>query len=197
MLRVCDVPRAQYLAYVILTARGLWMRLVVTTFGCGKAGYSDGRHSEAKLNRPTGLCLSLDGETLMCADGLNRRIRRIDLSDGLGSTYVGSGQTEFKNGARLESNLHHPFSVCADPFRPNSYFIGDISSIRSCDGETVLLIAGGESTGYKDGVGAKANASSVYALLCASDGQTLYFSDCGNFRLRCVDLKTDRQNSLR
>ncbi len=30
----------------------------------------------------------------------------------------------------------------------------------------------------------------VKALLCTSDGQTLYFSDCGNNRLRCVDLKT-------
>ncbi len=43
----------------------------------------------------------------MCADESNHRIRCIDLSDGLVSTYVGSGPGDFKNGARLESSLNN------------------------------------------------------------------------------------------
>ncbi len=164
-------------------------RLVVS-FGSGIPGCMDGLHSEARFYGPTGLCLSLDGESLLCSDQLNHRIRRIDLSDGSVMTYVGSGQTDFKTGARLESSLHHPVSVCAHPLRPNCYFIGDMSSIRYCDGETVSLIAGGKSDGYKDGVGGDAMMQGVDALLCTCDGQTLYFSDCGNNRLCCVDQNT-------
>ncbi len=126
----------------------------------------------------------------MCADQNNHRIRRIDLSDGLVSTYVGSGSGDFKNGARLESNLHYPYSVCAHPIKPNCYFIGDAGSIRYCDGETVSLIAGGESAGYKDGVGGDAMMYYPSGFLCTADGQTLHFSDGSNYRLRCVDLKT-------
>ncbi len=126
----------------------------------------------------------------MCADQNNHRIRRIDLSDGLVSTYVGSGLDDFRNGARLETDLNSPYSVCAHPFKPNCFFISDLSSIRCCDGEVVSLIAGGETIGYKDGVGGDAMMNCVYGLLCTSDAQTLYFSDCGNKRLRCVELKT-------
>ncbi len=39
--------------------------LAVTTFGCGDAGYSDGPHSEAKFDGPSGLCLSLDGKSFV------------------------------------------------------------------------------------------------------------------------------------
>ncbi len=136
-----------------------------------------------------GLCLSLDGESLMCADQTNQRIRRIDFGDGLVSTYVGSGQDGVTHGARLESSLFYPLSVCAHPLKPNCYFIGDMSSIRYCDGETVSLIAGG-LTGYKDAVGGEAKMLYIKSLLCTSDGQTLYFGDASNYRLRCVDLKT-------
>ncbi len=81
----------------------------MTRFGTesGEGGYADGAYDVAKFNGPIGLCLSLDGEVLMCADQDNNRIRRIDLSNSLVSTYVGSGQTDFKTGARLESSLHH------------------------------------------------------------------------------------------
>ncbi len=89
------------------------------------------------------------------------------------------GPDGFKSGARLESSLHCPYSVCADPLKPNCYFIGNVSSVRYCDGETVSLIAGCEKWGYADGVGG-AMMNCVYALLCTSDGQTLYFSDCNN-----------------
>ncbi len=163
------------------------MRLV-TRFGVESSGFADGLYDVAKFDGLTGLCLSLDGETLMCADQSNHRIRRIALSDGLVSTYVGSGQGALRNGQRLESSLHYPLSVCADPLKPNCYFIGDLSSIRYCDGETVSLIAGGKP-GYKEGVGGDAMMYHVYSLLCTSDAQTLYFSDGSNYRLRCVDIK--------
>ncbi len=134
--------------------------------------------------------MSRDGEVLICADQDNHRIRCIDLNDGLVSTYVGSGETALLNGRRLETNLRSPYAACPDPIKPNCCFIGDVSSIRYCDGETVSLIAGRTSEGYKDGVGGDVMLWFVYGLLCTRDGQTLYFSDGGNNRLRCVDLKT-------
>ncbi len=168
------------------------MRLVlgVTTFGCGESGYSDGPHSEAKFDAPAGLCLSLDGESLLCADQNNHRIRRIDLNDGLVSTFIGSGVRDLKNGARLQTGLYRPYSVSAHPLKANCYFVADHTSIRYCDGEAVSLIAGGQKWGYADGVGGDAMLWFENSLLCTSDGQTLYFSDTLNHRLRCVDLKT-------
>ncbi len=126
----------------------------------------------------------------MCADGSNHRIRRIDLGDSLVSTYVGPGQDGVRNGARLESSLSYAYSVCAHPLKPNCYFIGDMNSVRYCNGETVSLIAGGPDGGryrYADGLSA---VSIVFGLLCTSDGRSLYFTDGAHHRLRCVDLKT-------
>ncbi len=153
----------------------------MTTFGSGKAGYSDGPHSEAKLHGPTGLCLSCDEASLLCTDQSSRLIRRIDLNDGSVHTLIGSG--------RLKTNLRFAYSVCAHPIKPNGCFIGDLGSIRYCYGETVSLIAGGPNPGCADGVGGAAKFACLYGLVCASDGQTLYASD-SNFRLRCVDLET-------
>ncbi len=82
----------------------------------------------------------------MCADQNNQKIRRIDLCHGLVSTFIGSASGDFKNGARLESSLCDPLSLYADSLKPNCYFIGDMSSIRYCEGETVSLIAGGKDT---------------------------------------------------
>ncbi len=150
----------------------------------------DGPHDTAAFHGPTGLCLSLDGEVLLCADQDNGRIRLIDLCDGAVTTYAGAAWTEHaRTGPRFKVAVPSPYSVCADPIHPNCYYFGS-TIIRYCDGEAVSLIAGGESIGYKDGVGGDALMTSVYGLICTSDGQALYFSDGSNYRLRCVDLKT-------
>ncbi len=102
----------------------------------------------------------------------------------------------FANGDAFKTAFFSPQSVCADPSRPGSYFIGEISSVRYYNGsdKTVSLIAGSSSAapfGDADGAGAAARFNSVGGLLCTSDGQTLFLSDGQNGRLKSIDIKAN------
>ncbi len=152
----------------------------IDVFGIGEGGFVlDGTYDIAQFNTPNDVCLSLDGTTLICADGGTHRIRLIRLIDGLVSTLAGSGLVGFTHGdAQTAAAFFSPQSICADPSRPGSYFIGDISSVRYYNGsdKTVSLIAGSnaaETFVDTDGAGTAARFNSVGGLLCTSDGQTL------------------------
>ncbi len=175
------------------------------SFGSGKPGFADGEPDAAQFHAPYSLCLLVDPsdaddgdvrgdrtgtEWLLCADAYNNRIRRIDITTtGLVSTYVGSGVVGSQCGQRQESTLFQPYSLCADPIRAGGFYLGDVQTVRYCDGETVSFVAGGES-GYADGVGGAAQFACVDHLLCSVDGKTLFVSDTQNRRLRAVNPKT-------
>ncbi len=162
---------------------------------------------------------------LMCADLTNERIRHVSLLDGSVSTYVGVGKrgsgsgsgngttTTIVDGPRLTVSLNGPRVICGDPFKPGSYYISDIATVRYCDGATgiVSLIAGDGMLGCADGVGSAARFSYPYGLLCTSSSSsststgtssssscepTLFVSDNGNTRLRSIDIKTRTVKSL-
>ncbi len=80
--------------------------------------------------------------------------------------------------------------MCCDPTNPRGFFIGDLSSIRYCDGETVRLVAGHETYGYRDGVSEDVRFHIVEGIICAQDGKTLYISDAVNHRIRTVLVTT-------
>jgi hypothetical protein len=52
--------------------------LVYTVAGLGTAGFADGDENQAMFNAPSGITVDLDG-SLIVADSLNHRIRRINL----------------------------------------------------------------------------------------------------------------------
>ncbi len=128
---------------------------------------------------------------LLCADRKNHRLRMIDLRDGSVSKYAGSGVSGVKNVNCHALEFLFPYSICVDPTNPKCYYIGELTSIRHCDGRKVSLIAGGEIAGFSDGVGGAARFQYVQGLLATSDGRALYVSEGGNNRLRSIDLKTN------
>jgi sugar lactone lactonase YvrE len=75
-----------------VTAGGL-ARRVAGTGVCGTSG-DDGPPLEARLCSPRGLGFAPDG-TLYIADGLNRRIRRIDSAGSTITTVAGSGECSY------------------------------------------------------------------------------------------------------
>ncbi len=145
---------------------------------------------------------------LVVADIDNCRIRRVDLSDGGSvSTWVGTGQTTgvlqgrcrvsvtggeagTGTGAGAVATLCYPFSVCPDPIRPGCVYIGDYSSIRHCDGDTVSLVAGGTALGFADGAADQAKFYHIRGLLPTSNGETLYVADDKSYKIRAVNLKS-------
>ncbi len=162
----------------------------------------DGEFDRAKFDYPLdGLCLMVDSRAVLCTDFNNQRIRRVDFRSGLVSTYAG-GKLGFKHGSCRTAQFQSPQSVCLAPSSVggplsgalsgavDGVYIGDVYSIRYCDGKTVSLVAGSADGGFADGVGGDARFRYVRGLLCTANVQTLYVCDGTNHRLRSVDLKS-------
>ncbi len=164
--------------------------------GAGTVGSSDGAHDTAQFSYPSGLCLLSDLNLLLCVDTNNFRIRRIDLSDGSVSTSAGSGQRGFINGSCQTAAFYYPYSICPHPLKSGCFWIGDICSVRYCDGQSVSAVAGGERRGYADGVGEAAKFFVVAGLICTANAKTLYVSDSNNSRIRTIEVSTGSVRSV-
>ncbi len=92
--------------------------------------------------------------------------------------------------------VNDPRSVCADPRNPQCYWVGDLTSIRYCDGKSITLLAGGEKAGYQDGTAENALFDTVEGMACTQNGDKLFVTDCGNNRIRMVDTKTGEVKSI-
>ncbi len=86
----------------------------------------------------------------------------------------------------------YPLSICVDSLKPSNCYVGDATAIRYCDVEIdhMKLIAGGETSGFADGIGRAARFDSALGLACPKSGDRLYVADFHNHRIRMVDLKT-------
>ncbi len=79
----------------------------------------------------------------------NHRIRRMDLVDGLVTTFAGAGFAGFKNGSCRSAAFFHPMSICADLITAGGYFIGDTSSIRYCMVKSCRLLQVAASVAFR------------------------------------------------
>ncbi len=89
--------------------------------------------------------------------------------------------------------LFFPLSVCVDPRRPQNCYVGCSISVQYWDSETdkVRLIAGGNAFGSQDGIGSRAQFSSVTGLVVTNAGDRMYLCDRINNQLRLIDLTTN------
>ena len=91
---------------------------IVTVAGTGERdfGGDDGPAVEAKIAFPGDMEIGPDGN-LYFADTNNNRVRMIDLSSGVISTVVGTGEKGYggDGGPALEAKLNRPFGVAFDP----------------------------------------------------------------------------------
>jgi sugar lactone lactonase YvrE len=83
--------------------------LVSTLAGNGKAGYLDGKASEAQFNGPIGIAVD-KADKLYVADTYNDRIRVIT-PDGQVSTLAGGAQTGYQDGTGTEARFDTPCSL--------------------------------------------------------------------------------------
>ena len=165
--------------------------IIATIAGSGEFGY-EGDNSFAilaKLDKPYGLCISLEGKTLYLADYGNHCIREVDLKSGIIKTLCGTGEPGYSGDGDVcyKAKLNGPFWVCLYDY---NLLIADANNhcIRKINLSTKIIttIIGNGKAGYVDD---SSDISKVRLNIPAGmtqHGNNLYIADYGNNAIRKV-----------
>ncbi|MFC2134218.1 NHL repeat-containing protein [Bacteroidota bacterium] len=171
---------ALFISFEIITAQSK----VIVYAGNGEAGYKDGKVKDAMFNVPFGMCIDNESN-LYIADIGNNCIRKID-NAGIVSTFAGSVDSGYVDGAKEEALFYQPTGICTD--NEGNFYVADFLNhyIRKIDDEgNVTTIAGNGETGFKDGTGNEAHFNYPRGIVIDSKGN-LYVGDSWNHRIRKI-----------
>jgi sugar lactone lactonase YvrE len=168
--------------------------IITTVAGNGQSGFSGdgGPATSATLSLPSGVAVDAQGN-LFIADDNNQRIRRVDATTGIITTYAGNGGgvSLGDGGPAINATLSNPHAVAVDAH--GNVFIADAGSgrIRRVDAATqrITTVAGTAASGAPDGDGGPATSASIsYPEGVAVDAQDdIFIGDVGSGRVRRVD----------
>ncbi len=177
--------------------------IITTVAGNGKKDYAGdgGKATDASLREPNDCCFDGQGG-LLIADVGDWRIRRLELTTGIISTFAGTGKVKVNIKTKLDrpddggradkASVVGARAVCVDG-KANTYICErEGSAIRKVDAKGIIsTIAGTGEWGYS---GDKGDAkSAVFAgpkgIRCDVDGN-IYVVDCENHAIRKIDVKT-------
>lgn len=161
----------------------------VTTFSgkAGVTGAADGIGARALFDAPKGI--TTDGINLYVADLNNHTIRKIDISNGMVTTFAGmAGKKGSNDGKGSVARFNRPYAITTDG---KNLYVTDSNNhcIRQIDMESALVttIAGGVGeVGYADGMGKQARFFIPEGI--TTDGRNLYVSDTHNHSVRKIEL---------
>jgi len=164
-----------------------WAGEPVRALGTGRAGYSGdgGPAAAAAFDMPTAIVVAPDG-SLLIADTLNNRVRRVD-DRGIVTTVLGGGnQSEATEPGRIR--LDRPHGLATDA--------GQILYVADTYHHRVLKVAAGRvvpfagtgarGPGGDGGPASQAEFDLPSAVEVGPDG-AVYIADTGNRRIRRVD----------
>ena len=169
--------------------------IITTVAGNGGFTFSGdgGLATAASLNHPAGVALDTNGN-LFIADAYNCRVRRVDASTGIITTFAGSGQSGVSGDGGLATSVDiSPVGVAIES--SGNLLIADADSKRvrrvNLSTNIVATVAGnGEFCFYGDG------GPALAASLCAPQGLTadpsgnLLAYDSNNGRIRRINAET-------
>jgi sugar lactone lactonase YvrE len=164
-----------------------WDGTNVSTFaGTGSYGWSDGYRLNAQFNCPTKIAVDPSGN-LYVVDMGNNVIRKIDTSGNV-TTFAGTGQPGYADGAGSVAQFNFPSSIAFNPADSMLYVADSMNnSIRKIDlAGNVSTYAGTSTSGYTDGSLTNARFSCPMDLLIA--GSLMYVSDTMNNSIRRIDM---------
>jgi len=152
--------------------------------GTGLVSDSTKADSIASFNAPTGVAVDPSGNVYV-ADYGNNEIRKITTT-GVVSTIAGNGTQGSINGAGNVATFNGPTSLVVDP-SGNIYVADDNNNqIRKITATgLVSTLAGSDSTGAVDGLGAAAYFFGPSGVACDAQGN-VYVADAGNNLIRTI-----------
>jgi len=167
---------------------------ITTIAGTGVLGYNgDGiPATSAQLCYPDAVTLDTAGDLFFCegggpGTGAGNRIRKIDMTTGIITTYAGSGTGSFSGdgGLATSATIFNPQDICFD--KVDNLYIADYSNYRirkvTTDG-IITTIAGNGYPGYSgDGLPADTSRIGGVAGICVDTMGNLYFGDNVNGRV--------------
>jgi sugar lactone lactonase YvrE len=175
--------------------------VISTVAGNGTPGFfgDGGLALTASLSRPTGLAFYGTNRHLLISDSSNDRIRRLDLSSGIITTFAGSGSGgggggggggfSGDGGAATNAVMNGPEGIVVSA--ENEVFFADLQNerVRKVDTNGIITTVAGNGIGVFAGDGglpafASLNGPSGVAV---DQGGALFISEGGNDRIRRVD----------
>ncbi|MGI9601004.1 MAG: hypothetical protein ACR2QE_03910 [Acidimicrobiales bacterium] len=164
---------------------------ITTIAGTGRSGFAGdgGPAVAARLKNPKGL--ARHGHHLYIADGMNHRIRRVNLSNGVITTVAGTGDRGFggDGGPAIDAALNIPQRIDVDG--SGAVYIADSNNHRirrfRAGGTMTTVVGSGALGGGGDGGQARAAQLRYPRGVAVADG-VLYVADSGNQRVRRVEL---------
>lgn len=145
----------------------------------------------AYFNRPTGLTVSPDGNTLYIAEGSNNRVRAVNVQTGQTRLIAGNGEAGFVNGSGTNAKFNgpHTIDVTADG---KTLYVADKNNhaIRKIDlnNNNVTTVVGTGALGYRDG----SFSSAVLAIpeYIEEDNGVIYWTEAGTHTIRAAVLSS-------
>lgn len=173
--------------------------IINTIVGTGRFGFNgDGLPArQTQLAFPVGVAVDQIG-TILIADQRNQRIRAVDSDSGLVETIAGCGRIGFAGdgGPAPAAELNYPVGVAVDTTGV-CYLVEQSGSRIRCvytkDNSIITLAGDGEARYGGDGGLAQHGSLNAPTFLALDPlGRYLVVSDQWNDRLRIVELKTGR-----
>ncbi|MBO19131.1 MAG: hypothetical protein CL732_01150 [Chloroflexi bacterium] len=169
--------------------------IITTVAGTGEAGYSgDGGPGNQTMLREPNDCF-LDGRGgLLIADIQDQRIRRLDITSGIITTFAGNGEKERTGDGKpaLEASFLGSRAVCQDS-KGNTYIAErEGNGVRKVDSNGIMsTVAGNGERGYEGDGGPALTASwgAPKALRCNAQDNVVVV-DTENHAIRVIDVTT-------
>lgn len=174
----------------------LLVTLLAGTISAGVTAGTDGTGTSAKFDSPSDLCFSTDSSYVLIVDSGNHRIRKLTLTTGVVSPFVGGVWTSgMNNGVGTNARFNSPSGIAMIP-SGNYALVTDTGNtlIRKIVLNTLVVttIAGTISSSFSDvvdGSGTNAKFFNSYGITFSSDSSYVMIAE-GSYRLRKMVIAT-------
>ena len=167
---------------------------VLNVIGSGARGFDNGGYDAASFDKPQGLALTPDGNTLYVADVENHAIRAVDLSSQQVSTIAGTGEQSMarnQSGDPATTAISSPWALTYDA-NANALYIAMAGPHQlwtlDFDDNLISPLVGSGGEGLVDGAFGNAELAQPSGLYL--DGDRLYFADSESSSIRVADLSS-------
>jgi hypothetical protein len=168
-------------------------KLVLAGLG-GVAGFADGKAGQARFNFPYDILVESQTSVLV-ADMVNGRLRRVSVPDGVVTTFAGSGALGSTDGPLLSASFNQPKGLAFGP--SGEIFVSESGGrvVRRIENGEVKTIAGTGVAGHKDDEDPlQAQFYAIEGITVGANQQYLYLADgnqgdgTGHHRVRRIGI---------